>query len=228
LDPRGLGQVFEKRLVRATVVAPNDRAHRRVSLQRRRVHADRLALDEPGPVQYAQHPREDRLMRLQIDQPPRSRDRRVVGRQLAGRHAQKITQAERVGSPPGDPTLAVDALEEPEQQAAEVDARSQPRPSHLLRVELRAQPLDMPVEPLVRQHAIHRPIERMALRPQLLMRDEQVLLLALAFSHCHIRILPNPRSGVDLDQVFRSLLGGTSTTGCYPRLYGAFALWGWL
>jgi hypothetical protein len=44
----------------------------------------------------------------------------------------------------------------------------------------------------------------MTLRPQLLMRDEQVLLLALALSHCHARILPNPKSGVDLDQVFRS------------------------
>jgi glutathione S-transferase len=33
------------------------------------------------------------------------------------------------------------------------------------------------------------------------MRDEQVFLLALPLSHCHVRILPNPRSRVDLDQV---------------------------
>jgi hypothetical protein len=44
------------------------------------------------------------------------------------------------------------------------------------------------------------------------MRDEQILLLAFPFSHCHAGILPNPRSHVDLDQVFRS--PKTSTTGC--------------
>jgi hypothetical protein len=54
----------------------------------------------------------------------------------------------------------------------------------------------------------------MTLRPQLLMRNEQVLLLAFALSHCHGRILPNPRSRVDLDRVFRSREGGTYTTGC--------------
>jgi hypothetical protein len=52
----------------------------------------------------------------------------------------------------------------------------------------------------------------MTLRPKLLMRDEQVFLLALPLSHWHIRILPNPRSFVDLDQVFRS--PETSTTAC--------------
>jgi hypothetical protein len=70
----------------------------------------------------------------------------------------------------------------------------------------------MAVEPLVREDAVHRPIERMALRPKLLMSDEQVLLLALPFSHCHAPILPNLRSPVDLDQVFRST--ETSTTDC--------------
>jgi hypothetical protein len=54
----------------------------------------------------------------------------------------------------------------------------------------------------------------MTLRPQLLMRDEQILLLALALSHCHDRILPNPGSRVDLDQVFRSAEAATYTTGC--------------
>jgi hypothetical protein len=55
----------------------------------------------------------------------------------------------------------------------------------------------------------------MALRPELPMRDEQVLLLAFTLSHCHDRILPNPRSRVDLDRVFRSAEAATYTTGCY-------------
>jgi hypothetical protein len=45
------------------------------------------------------------------------------------------------------------------------------------------------------------------------MRDEQVFLLALVLCHCHARILPNPRSAVDLDQVFRARRM-TSTTCC--------------
>ena len=44
--------------------------------QRRRVHADRLALDQPRVRQPLQHPREDRFMRLEIDQAPRAGDRR--------------------------------------------------------------------------------------------------------------------------------------------------------
>ena len=54
--------------------------------------------------------------------------------------------------------------------------------THLLCVELRTELLDLPVEPFGLQHTIDRPVERMALRPQLLMRDEQVLLFAPALS----------------------------------------------
>ncbi len=109
-------------------------------------------------------------------------------------------------------------------------ARSQARTPLPLRVELRAEPLDVPVEPLFRQHPIHRPIEWMALRPQLLMCDEQVLLLALALSHCHASILHSPRSRVDLDQAFRSHLqndfhhGLLDTTEGPPPSCALFAL----
>jgi hypothetical protein len=40
-------------------------------------------------------------------------------------------------------------------------------------------------------------------RPQLLVRDEQVLLLTAALSHRHDGMVQNRRAGVDLDQVFR-------------------------
>jgi hypothetical protein len=68
-----------------------------------------------------------------------------------------------------------------------------------------------------------------ALRTKLLVRDEQVLLLAIAGAHCHTVFVHHRRSAVDLDQVFRSsgkqqarlLLIGTKTTGCWGHVHVA-------
>jgi hypothetical protein len=59
----------------------HDAAQRRVRLQSGRVDAHRLALDQPGVGLSLQHPGEHCLVRLEIDQAPRARDRRVIRRQ---------------------------------------------------------------------------------------------------------------------------------------------------
>jgi hypothetical protein len=56
---------------------------------------------------------------------------------------------------------------------------------------------------VIAKHPIHGPVEQMTLRTELLGRDEQALLLALALSHGHARIL-HTYDRVDLDQAFRS------------------------
>src|SRR5271157_3781414 len=61
------------------------------------------------------------------------------------------------------------------------------------------------VEALLGQDLVDRLIVRVALRTKLLVRDEQVLLLAIPGAHCHAVFVHHRRSAVDLDQVFRSL-----------------------
>ena len=74
-DARRLGQVGEKLLVAAPVVAPHDRLHRRVRFQRRPVHTEGLASNESRAVQHAQNPAKNRLVRFQVEQSPCSRNR---------------------------------------------------------------------------------------------------------------------------------------------------------
>ena len=86
--------------------------------------ADRLALEQPGLDEPLLHPREDGPVRLQIDQPPRPRNRRMIGRRFVQRQPQKTADRQRVGRPPGDPAFRVDALEVADQQQPEVAARA--------------------------------------------------------------------------------------------------------
>jgi hypothetical protein len=134
----------------------------------------------------------------------------VLRYQLAGWYPKKVAQAQRICGSPRDTSFAVDAFEVPEQQTAEIHAGGHARPAHLLRVELRTGPFRELVEPLLGQDLVDRLIVRVALRTKLLVRDEQVLLLAIAGAHCHTVFVHHLRSAVDLDQVFRS--AGTQQT----------------
>lgn len=67
--PGCLRQVPRKLLVAAEIFAPHDRARRRVRLQRRPVDADRLPLSTSSLLSSPEHPREDLLVRLLVDQP---------------------------------------------------------------------------------------------------------------------------------------------------------------
>ena len=130
LDARGLGELRQEVLIGLAGVAPHDAAQRGVGLERRRVDADRRALDQPGVRQPLQHPGEHRAMRLQIDQPTRARDRRVVRRRFVQVQVQEAPDAQRIGRAPGDRALRVEALEIPEQQQAKVPTRRETGSSH--------------------------------------------------------------------------------------------------
>jgi hypothetical protein len=119
-DARGLRQPPQKLLVTLARVPPHNRAHRRVRLQRRRINRDPLAFQQPTIGQHAQHPAEYFAMRVQIDQPPRARNRRVIRRVLVQRDAHETPQGQRVRQPPGNAALRPDALEIPDQQRPKV------------------------------------------------------------------------------------------------------------
>jgi hypothetical protein len=108
---------------------------------------------------------------------------------FARRLAEKSPQAQRVVRPPSDAALAVDAFELREQRAAEVHPGGEARPTHLLRVELAAAGFDEPVKPMVGQNLVHGLALRMSFGSKLLVRDEQLFLLAVALAHCHAGIV---------------------------------------
>src|SRR5450759_3943864 len=131
-------------------------------------------------------------MRVQIDQSPRARNRRVVRRVLIQRNAHKASQRQRVRQPPGYAALRPDALEIPDQQRAKVNPRRQRRPPIPGRIELRAPLLDKLVEALALQQLVQLLVKRMSRSCcQLRVRDPQPLLLLplLARAHRHRPIL---------------------------------------
>ena len=97
-----------------------------------------LPLTNPASASRSSTQREDGAMRLQIDQPARPGDRRVIRRGLRQRQAEKIAHGQRIGRAPRDPALRVDALEVADQQQPEVQPGRQARPAHRRGVERRA------------------------------------------------------------------------------------------
>ena len=85
-------------------------------------------------------------VRLEVDQPPRPGDRRVLGCRLIEAQPEKAAQRQRVGSPPGDPTLRIDALEVPDQEQPEIGPRQQTGTADRRGVERGALRLDERVE----------------------------------------------------------------------------------
>ena len=84
----------------------------------------------------------------------------MVRRRLVQPHLQKLPQAQRIGYPPGDPPLAVDPLEKPDQHQPEVHPRHQRRPPQLLVVEPLAPTLAEPIEVGFFQYPIQPLVER--------------------------------------------------------------------
>jgi hypothetical protein len=126
-------------------------------------------------------------MGFDIDQPARARDRRVVRRRHFEPDAKEIAQRQRIGRTPGDATLRVNALEIPNQQQPEVDARRHARSAHRLRVEAGALGFDEIVESVLAQQLIQPPIERMTRGPRQVCRchPHGHLSIAFAFAHRH-------------------------------------------
>ena len=59
---------------------------------------------------------QDRLVRLDVDQPARARQGRMVRRHLVQREVQELLDAQRIGRAPRDGPLRVQALKIAEQQ----------------------------------------------------------------------------------------------------------------
>src|SRR5262249_41304306 len=121
-NTRGLRQRGQKLFVALAAVAPHDAAQTCVGFERRRVNADRLPLHQPGRCEALQDPGEDRSVRFEVDQPTRTRNRRVIRRGVLQTDAQKVAQRERVRGAPGDAALGIDPLEIANQQEPEVNA----------------------------------------------------------------------------------------------------------
>jgi hypothetical protein len=98
----------------------------------------------------------------------------VIRRRLLKAQPQKATQGQGIGGPPRYAALRIDALEVPDQQQPEVNARRQARPADGRGVERRTLRFDEHVEAVVVQDLIQPLIERMPARGrQLVGRDPQ-------------------------------------------------------
>ena len=96
-------------LVLLARVPAHDAPQRRVGFQRCRIDPEGPAFHQLGVGQPLQHPRKHRLVRLQVDQAPGARHRRMVRRRLVQLNVQKLADAQRVGGTPRDRTLRVQA-----------------------------------------------------------------------------------------------------------------------
>ena len=116
---------------------------------------------------------------------------RVLGRRLLEAQSQEPAERQRIGGPPRNAALRVDALEIADQQQAEVGTRRQAGPAHLRRIERRALRFHEVVEPVLVEDLIQALIERVAtgLR-QLIGRDPQRRCprSILAPSHGHAEV----------------------------------------
>src|SRR5437867_3864523 len=110
-----------------------------------------LAFDQAGRTETLQDPGKHGPMRFERDQPPRTRNRRVVRRRLAQTDAQKIAQRQRVRRTPSDAALGVNTFEVADQQQPKIDPRRQSRPPPRLRIEAGALRFDEIVELMLAQ-----------------------------------------------------------------------------
>src|SRR6266571_34813 len=187
LNPARFCQLREKLRVTFSRVPPNDGSHRRVGLQGRSVHANRLPIDQSVFRQYLQHPRKHSAMGLQIDQSPRSRYRRMIRCALRQRESQKALQAQRVGAAPGNPSFRVNAFEISDHQHPEIHSRRDARPTHRFAlVKTNALLFGELIKLFVLQNFIHPIVEDVPARSwQLSRRDPQWLLPRSFFTHRH-------------------------------------------
>src|SRR6516164_4555935 len=185
LDARRLRELRQEVLIALTGVAPHDAAQRRIRLQRRRVDAHSLAIHQARVRKALQHPGEDRLVRLKIDQATRTRDRRVIGRRLRQHQAEKVAQRKRIGSAPGDPALGVDAFEVANQQQSEIDPGGASWGGHRGGVEAGTLRFDEGVEAVLSQQLIQPTIEGMTRGRRQVRRRHPHRRLSVAFSFAH-------------------------------------------
>ena len=102
----------------------------------------------------------------------------MVGRLFAQRDAEEFSQAEAVGTPPGDAPLRAEALEVAHQQHPEVDARRNTGPTQRVVIVRLTKPFDETVEAGFTQQLVELAVKDMAFRPrQVVHRDPEGRLL---------------------------------------------------
>ena len=146
-------------------------------------------LHQAGFAEALQHPGKQIPMRLEIDQPARPRDRRMIRRRLGEGEAQEVAERQRIRRAPRDGALRVQPFEVPDQQQPEVDPRRQPRPAHRLGVKRRAPRLGEVIKATVTQQLIQPRVKRMTGRRRQLGRRHPHgrLSIARSFAHRHGR-----------------------------------------
>ena len=186
LDPRRLRQLREERDVAFARVPSHDAAHGRICFERRRVDADGLAAQQLGLDQPRLHPREDRPMRLDVDQTTGPRDRRMVRGRVFQAQPQEGAHGQRVGGPPRNAALRIEAFKIADQQETEIPSGRQAGTAHHRGIEAAALRLGKPVELRRVQDLIQPRIERMSGRArQVRRRDPQWRLLGFSCTHRH-------------------------------------------
>ena len=186
--PDACASCVRKLLIALAGIAPHDAAQRRIRFQRRRIDADRLALHQLASARRSQHPREHGLMRLDIDQPPRARHRRMIGRRLVQLESQKARarstnrpRARRSRAPSRGLRSTRAAASGNSDPAADPDARSRRRRSATER-------LDVAVEVRLIQDLIQSRVERVRGAPRQVSSGHphrRLLRAAPSFAHRH-------------------------------------------
>jgi hypothetical protein len=113
----------------------------------------------------------------------------MIRRRLRQQQPEKLAQGKRIGRPPRDRALSVQAFEIADQQQPEVAPRRQPW-SAVIRGKPLAQPFDVPVEIMLIENLIQSRVERMGGAPrQVLGRHPHRRLLRTpsSFAHRHRR-----------------------------------------
>ena len=169
-----------------------------------------VPLHQPRVRQPLQHPGEHRAMRLQIDQPARARDRRVVRGRFLQLQLQETPHAQRIGRAPRNRPFRVEALKIAEQQQAKVPTRRETGPSHDLGVERGARTFDERIELRLVEHPIQPSVERVRRTARQILRGHPHRRLArssFAFAHRHAQSLGHGIDAVDPYSL-------TCATGC--------------
>ena len=167
--------------------------------QRGGVDADRLSFDQAGRTQALQHQGEDGAMRLQIDQPSRARNRRVVGRPVLQTDAQKVAQGERMRGSPERCRARNRCLRSNQSTTAGSKSPAAGWDGPSCRRRTWRKGFGEVVEPLLAQQLVQSPIERVTRgRRQVRRGDPQRRLThRLAFPHCHAQSVVLRADGVD-------------------------------
>src|SRR4029077_5663362 len=112
---------------------------------------------------------------------------RMIRRRLRQDQSEKRAQGKRIGRPPRDGALSIQAFEIADQQQAEIATGRQPWTA-VGRVESLAESFDVPVKVTVLEDLIQSRVERMCRAPwQLVSRhpDRRLLRVPLSFAHRH-------------------------------------------